>query len=236
MRLIPRSPAGWVVVAVVFVVAWQVLDALLADVYIDSRAAAPVAAVLAALIVRWWDRRGQKAADRRAAQSAGLTWDPERIAAGLGVPDRPPAASSPAAARQQERYESAVLAIRDVLPDGSPTPVLGFARFMSALVRLNDAQLEDVGRAFEARDSADWMDAFSALSSDALRVGFTVRWVRWPNPTDDAANYEFRAVMDPASSATESAAAALAEPLLTPNQRDVLYRPFAAVVPLDSLS
>jgi hypothetical protein len=76
----------------------------------------------------------------------------------------------------------------------------------------------------------------ASLSSDALRVGFTIRWVRWPNPTDDALNYEFRVVMDPASSVTESAAAALAEPLLTPNQRDVLYGPFAVVVPLDSLS
>jgi hypothetical protein len=29
----------------------------------------------------------------------------------------------------------------------------------------------------------------ASLSSDALRGGFTVRWVRWPNPTDDAVNY-----------------------------------------------
>lgn len=132
---------------------------------------------------------------------------------------------------QRRRYEDAILRIHELLPSGSPTPVLSFAKLMTALVRLDEAELDEVRLAFESRDGRAWMTAFSALSDDALRVGYWVRWVRWPNPTDEAANAEFRMTMDSAASATESAAAALAEPALSVEQASILYAPLAGVIP-----
>jgi hypothetical protein len=139
-------------------------------------------------------------------------------------------------ALRKERYEQAVLSIHEELPPGGTVPVLAFARFMSALLRLTEAQLAEVGRAFEGRDPDAWSDAFDALSGPALRVGFMVRWVRWPDPTDEPARSEFRGKMHPAAYATESAAAGLAEPSLTTAQRDALYSSFATVIPQHRLT
>lgn len=140
------------------------------------------------------------------------------------------------AAHQKERYESAVLAIRDLMPPASRTPVLSFAKLMVAILRLDDRQLDLVGKAWESAGGYEWLTAFSLLSSPAMKIGFTVRWVRWPNPTDEQANIEFRRSMDPAAKATESAAAALAEPDLTPQQVALLYGPLATVILPESLT
>jgi hypothetical protein len=137
---------------------------------------------------------------------------------------------------QKERYEQAVLYVRNELPDGGRIPILGFARFASSLLRLTDAQLAELGRAFLGRSYDAWLAAFEALDSASIRVGFAVRGVRWPDPADNSEWAVFRETLHPAAKASESAAAGLAERRLTSEQFDLLYGPFATYIPVTSLS
>lgn len=119
------------------------------------------------------------------------------------------------------RYEQVLADLPDILPPGCKTPVLGFGRFMLAILRLSDQQVEEVGNVFSGQ-GRERIEAFIALSLEAMLVGDTVRWVRWPHPVTEPEYRLFRQHMHPAAKATESAAAGLADPNLLEAQLDAL--------------
>lgn len=91
-------------------------------------------------------------------------------------------------AAHKERYEQALVSIRTSLPAGGTVSVLGFARFMSALLRLTDAQITEIGRAFEGRDHDAWRDAFHALSGPAAGLTNGAFYAHFDSKEDLVAN------------------------------------------------
>jgi hypothetical protein len=137
---------------------------------------------------------------------------------------------------QRDRYEWAMTTLRhEALPADSPTRIDALGRFIALTLRLTDQQLEEVGSRFSSALGGEWYFAHAALSADASRVGFIARWVRWPNPTGEHENLEFRQNMHPAALAVESGAAALVEPTLTEPQRSLLYSAFEPFIPRSQL-
>ncbi len=134
-----------------------------------------------------------------------------------------------------ERKDQALSWIADLLGDDAPNDLDVFGRVIDRLIELSENELERIRRRYEDSLHREQMNAFSLLSSDALRVGFSVRWVRWPNPKDDDANDQFRMNMDTAALAFEAAVAGLAEPSLARGQVELLWSPLEAAVPLDSI-
>ena len=135
------------------------------------------------------------------------------------------------AEEQQLRASEALQLIQDVLPTTSRTSLAAFRFLIESLLLLGDRDIQRVRDDHEAWLSTGTLTVMSAISQDALRVGYAVRWVRWPNPRDPTRNSDWRAGMDPAASAVEWAVASLAEPTLSEADVIATYAPLETAIP-----
>lgn len=134
-----------------------------------------------------------------------------------------------------ERTASAMRGIEAWLPPHSRTPLRAFAVLVKLVLELDEAGLQMIRDERDRWELGTHIRTMSLVSDAALRVGYTVRWARWENPTDETENMQWRMNMDAAASAVEWAAAALAEPALSDQQVEDLYAPLEVAIPRQSL-